>query len=251
MEFRLLADLCERLAANTKHISMTDMVADFLAQLADGEVEPAVSMILGRPLPKWDQRTLEVSWETLSDIIRRLTRSGWNEFSTRFKATGDIGSTTQIVFEKSKVHRQSTLFEKPLTVLEVRRVFEVIAESTGYGSRERKERLVETLLGRAEPLEDKYLVKILMGDLRRPEVRGHDDDAVPEVDPAPLGVRELPVLEDLEEDVEDLRVGLLDLVEEDRPRSSCGGRPRSAGRPRRTRRSPAAPPRAGSRCGAP
>ena len=38
--------------------------------------------------------------------------------------------------------------------------------------------------------------------------------AVPEVDPAALGVRQVPVLEDLEEDVEDLRVGLLDLVEE-------------------------------------
>ena len=47
------------------------------------------------------------------------------------------------------------------------------------------------------------------------QVRGHDDDAVAEVDPAALGVGQVPVLEDLEEDVEDLRVRLLDLVEED------------------------------------
>ncbi len=39
--------------------------------------------------------------------------------------------------------------------------------------------------------------------------------AVAEVDPAALGVRQVPVLEDLEEDVEHLRVGLLDLVEQD------------------------------------
>ena len=39
--------------------------------------------------------------------------------------------------------------------------------------------------------------------------------AVAEVDPAALGVRQVPVLEDLEQDVEDLRVGLLDLVEQD------------------------------------
>ena len=39
--------------------------------------------------------------------------------------------------------------------------------------------------------------------------------AVAEVDPATLGVGQVPVLEDLEEDVEDLRVRLLDLVEED------------------------------------
>ena len=47
------------------------------------------------------------------------------------------------------------------------------------------------------------------------EVRGHDDDAVAEVDPPTLGIRQVPVLEDLEEDVEDLRMGLLDLVEQD------------------------------------
>jgi hypothetical protein len=47
----------------------------------------------------------------------------------------------------------------------------------------------------------------------RAQVRGHDDDRVPEVDPAALGVRQLPVLEDLEQDVEHLGMRLLDLVE--------------------------------------
>src|SRR4051794_8401190 len=47
------------------------------------------------------------------------------------------------------------------------------------------------------------------------QVGGHDDDAVAEVDAAALGVREVPILEDLEEDVEDLGMRLLDLVEQD------------------------------------
>ena len=47
------------------------------------------------------------------------------------------------------------------------------------------------------------------------DVRGHDHDRVAEVDLAALGVGQLPVLEDLEQDVEDVRVGLLDLVEQD------------------------------------
>src|SRR5829696_1859852 len=46
-------------------------------------------------------------------------------------------------------------------------------------------------------------------------VRGHDDDRVLEVDRPALGVREASVIEDLQERVEDLRMGLLDLVEED------------------------------------
>src|SRR5215213_2776286 len=45
-------------------------------------------------------------------------------------------------------------------------------------------------------------------------VGGHYDDRVLEVDRPTLGVREAPVIEDLQERVEDVGVGLLDLVEE-------------------------------------
>ncbi len=145
---------------------MTDAAAEFLKSLDDGEVEPVASMMLGRAFPKWDQRTLDISWATISGTIERLTKTDWKEFSAAFRETGDVGSATQAVFEKNKVRRQSTLFENPLTILEVQRVLEAIAESTGQGARERKERLVETLFGRTEPLETKYLVKIMLGEMR-------------------------------------------------------------------------------------
>jgi DNA ligase-1 len=166
MRFQALTEVCERLSSTTKRNQMTDVAAEFLKALDDGEVEPAASMMLGRAFPKWDQRTLDVSWATISATIQRLTKTDWKEFSAAFRETGDVGSATQAVFEKNKIRRQSTLFENPLTILEVRRVLEAVAESTGQGARERKERLVETLFGRAQPLEAKYLVKIMLGEMR-------------------------------------------------------------------------------------
>ena len=165
-EFRALADLCEKLEATTKRLLMIDLVANFLRQLQADEVEPATSMILGRTFPKWDQRVLEVSWATMSGIIQRLTNIDWKEFIDAFGKTGDIGAATKTVFERGKIRKQATLVEKPLTILEVRRSLEAIAESTGFGSRERKERLLEALLGGATPLEAKYIVKVLIGEMR-------------------------------------------------------------------------------------
>ena len=49
----------------------------------------------------------------------------------------------------------------------------------------------------------------------RADVAGHDDDRVAEVDAATLGIGQVPVLQDLEEDVEHLGMRLLDLVEQD------------------------------------
>jgi len=165
-EFRVLAELCEKLEATSKRTMMVNLVANLLKQLNADEVEPTTSMILGRAFPKWDQRTLEVSWATLSGVIKRLTNINWTIFSKAFSKTGDVGAATKIMFETTKIRKQATLVEKPLTILEVRRNLEAIAETAGYGSRERKERILETLLGTATPLEVKYIVKVLIGEMR-------------------------------------------------------------------------------------
>jgi DNA ligase-1 len=165
-EFRVVVELCEKLEATSKRTLMVRVVADFLKHLNVDEVEPAVSMLLGRAFPKWDQRTLEVSWRTLSGVIKSIANVDWSDFSEAFGKTGDIGAATKIVFERGKIRRQAVLLEKPLTILEVRRSLEAMAETTGYGSRERKERQLETLLGRATPPEAKYMVKIMIGEMR-------------------------------------------------------------------------------------
>ena len=165
-EFQVVVELCEKLEATSKRTLMVSLVADFLRRLEADEVEPAVSMLLGRAFPEWDQRTLEVSWRTLSGVIKRITDVKWSDFSEAFGKTGDVGAATKIVFERDKIRKQAVLFEEPLTILKVRRSLEAIAEATGYGSRERKERLLETLLGRSTPLEAKYIVKIMIGEMR-------------------------------------------------------------------------------------
>jgi len=176
--FKALADLCEELEATTKRLRMIGLVSEFLNSLEAEEVEPAVSMILGRPFSKWSQRTLDVSWATLTGIIRRITKADWKLFMEAFGKTGDVGSATKILFESSKIGKQSTLFERKLTVLEVRRSFEAIAETAGSGSREKKERLTETLLGLASPLEAKYLIKIFIREMRTGFYEGLMEQAV-------------------------------------------------------------------------
>ena len=186
MRFRDLAYLCEHLEATTKRNLMISMVADFLKRLNKEEIEPAISMILGRPFPKWDPRKLDVSWATLSKVIQRLTGTSWRDLSAAFRNTGDLGAAAKMIFENSRMQRQTTLFEKPLSILEVRNVLEAVAEASGRGSRERKERLIESLLGRALPIEVKYLVKIMVGEMRTGLQEGLMETAVSKAFSVPL-----------------------------------------------------------------
>ncbi len=164
--FRSLAELCEKLESTKKRLEMIELVADFLKSLEILEVEPAISMILGRPFPKWSQQTLDVSWSTVSNIVKRITVADQAFFSEAIDKTGDVGTAVKAMFENSKVKRQAVLFDKSLTIMELRRNFNDIASTIGSGSRERKERLVEALLSQASSVEAKYLVKIFIGEMR-------------------------------------------------------------------------------------
>ncbi|MEM3899270.1 MAG: ATP-dependent DNA ligase, partial [Candidatus Bathyarchaeia archaeon] len=186
--FRNLAELCEKLEGMKKRTHMISLASYFLKTLEPEEVEPAVSMILGNALPKSSQQTLEVSWATISEIIKRITRVSREVFTEAFSKTGDVGSAAKIVFEKSKVKRQVSLFKRTLTIMDVRKSFEAIAEATGPGSREKKERLLEALLSSASPLEVKYLVKIIIGEMRTGLQEGLMEQAVSEAFHVPVDV---------------------------------------------------------------
>ncbi|MCW4046612.1 MAG: ATP-dependent DNA ligase [Candidatus Bathyarchaeota archaeon] len=184
--FKSLAELLEKIENTRKRLEITALTAEFLKNLAPEEVEPAVSMILGRPFPKWNPKTLDVSWTTLTAILQTVTGAGWNVFGEAFRGTGDIGSATKSVFEQAKLKKQAQLLEKELTVTEVRRILEAIAEITGSGSREKKERLITTLLSQASPVEAKYLVKIFTGEMRTGLHEGLMEQAVAKAFEVPL-----------------------------------------------------------------
>ena len=164
--FKSLAEVLERVGATKKRLKIIDVTARFLLLLNADEVEPAVSMILGRAFPKWSQKKLDVSWAMLTVILQRITGASWDVFREAFSETGDVGSAVKLVFERVNPKKQALLMEKTLTITEVRRLLLSISGAVGSGSREKKERLISALLGHASPVEAKYLARIFLGEMR-------------------------------------------------------------------------------------
>jgi DNA ligase-1 len=186
--FKTLAELLEKVESTKSRLQMISLVADFLKALEPEEVEPAVTLVLGRAFPKWSQKTLDVSWAILSRIFLKIAGVEWGFFGEAFSETGDIGSAVMKVFEKSKLSRQAVLFEKPLTLLEVHRSLEAVADSVGSGSKEKKERLITYLLSQSSPIEAKYLVRVLVSEMRTGFHEGLMDQAVAKAFDVPLAL---------------------------------------------------------------
>ena len=186
--FKSLAELLEKVEATRSRLQINALAADFLKIIAPEEVELAVSLMLGRAFPKWRQKTLEVSWMTLSRILQRETGVNWDVFAQTYSQTGDIGSATKAIYKSAKLRRQAFLFEKPLTILDVGRTFELIADAEGSGSREKKNRLIAALLSQASALEAKYFVKIFTGEMRTGFYEGLMEQAVAKAFGVPIAL---------------------------------------------------------------
>jgi len=184
--FKALTELLERVGATKKRTQTVALVADFLTKLNMEELEPAVSLILGRAFPKSSQKTLDVSWQTLNTVLRSITQVDWDVFSEAFARTGDIGDATKALFEKAKMKRQSTLMQKQITIIEVRNILEAITAASGMGSKQKKTRLIETLFSQTDPAEAKYLVKILTSEMRTGFHEGLMEQAIAKAFDVPL-----------------------------------------------------------------
>jgi DNA ligase 1 len=152
---RKLAETCEAIAATTKKLRKTAIVADYLKSRTTDEAAISAVFLSGKAFPAWEEATLQVGGALLSRVLVDL--SGRNEaaLTTAYRKHGDLGAVAG-----------ELLPEKPgqgLGVLEVGNVFREIAAARGPAA---KTSLVRDLLARATPLEAKYIVKIMTGDLR-------------------------------------------------------------------------------------
>jgi DNA ligase 1 len=146
---------CEAIAATTKKLQKTAIAAEYLKSSSIDEAAIAAVFLSGRPIPAWEETTLQVGGRSLWQIVAELSGKNEDQISTAYRRHGDLGAVAGEVLPESP--------DQGLTVVEVERVFRQIATTRGAGP---KNTLVRDLLARSTPLEAKYIIKIMTGDLR-------------------------------------------------------------------------------------
>jgi DNA ligase 1 len=149
------ATTCEAIGATTKKLQKTALVADYLKSRTTDEAAVSAVFLSGRPFPAWEETTLQIGGRSLWRIVAELAGKDDKELAEAYRRTGDLGSVAANVLPKGS--------DQGLRVLEVETAFRQIAASRGPTS---KAAIVRRLLSRATPLEAKYIIKIMTGDLR-------------------------------------------------------------------------------------
>ncbi|MGA8271806.1 MAG: ATP-dependent DNA ligase [Candidatus Sulfotelmatobacter sp.] len=150
-----LAQTCEAIGATTKKLVKSAVVADYLKSCTLGEAAVSVVFLSGRAFPAWEETTLQVGGSLLWRVVAELSGKSEADLTAAYRKHGDLGAVAgEVLRERSG---------QGLGVVEVSAIFREIAAARGPAA---KTALVRGLLSCATPLEAKYLIKIITGDLR-------------------------------------------------------------------------------------
>jgi DNA ligase 1 len=153
--FQQLARACDEIAATTKKLQKTAIVSELLKSLPLEQAAAAALFLSGRPFPVWEETTLQLGGRSLWQLVAELSGKEEGALTAAYRKYGDLGSVAQSVLPESQ--------SVGLDVLGVQRAFHQIAAARGAAA---KSAVLRDVLSRATPLEAKYIIKIITGDLR-------------------------------------------------------------------------------------
>ena len=156
---RRFAETAERIAATTKKLEKTALLAEYLRAVPVEEAAIAAVFFSGRPFPAWEETTLQVGGSMLWRAVAELAGRSEPELVESYRAHGDLGAVAADLLSKSEQVAGGRLH----TPIEIQQMFREIAAARGSAA---KGALVRRLLGGTSPLEAKYIVKVMTGDLR-------------------------------------------------------------------------------------
>jgi DNA ligase 1 len=156
------AELCERLAGTTKKLQKRAWMADYLRELPVEAAASAVLYLSGTPFAEADGRRLSVGGASLWQAVKELTQASDSAMHEAYRRHGDLGAAA---FDLLSSRAEST--PATLTIEDVAECFAQMAAARGVErGTERRQTLLRDLLERATPLEAKYLIKLMLGDMR-------------------------------------------------------------------------------------
>jgi len=175
MNYKELVSVYENLDETTKRLAKTYIISEFLKKTSLDDIPVITLLIQGRLFPNWDEREIGVASRLVLKAINVATGIDVDKIEKEWKKTGDLGLVAENLV---KVKKQATLFSKNLTVRKVFDNLRKLAELEGLGTVERKVSLIAELLTSAKPIEARYIVRTVLGELRVGVGEGSLRDAI-------------------------------------------------------------------------
>ncbi|MBB6145796.1 DNA ligase-1 [Silvibacterium bohemicum] len=162
-EFLNFAELNDALAATSKKLEKRSLMSTYLRGLAVEDAALAALYLSGSAFAETDRRGLNAGGSLLSKALAQRSGASQAAMSAAYRRHGDMGAAAQDLLEANGRTGPIPEAGGGLTLPIVEEIFARIAAARGPGA---KLPLVVGLLEAARPVEAKYLLKLMLGDMR-------------------------------------------------------------------------------------
>ena len=153
------ATTAQAIGATTKRLEKAALAQTYFATLSDDDLQFATRFFGGQNFPGRDARTLNIGSALLISALASAANVEENVLKARLVKLGDPGDVAFELLAKSP----AALREKSWSLSDVQHFLGELADTSGSGA---KKQLLAREFSRVQPLEAKYLVRLLAGDLR-------------------------------------------------------------------------------------
>ncbi|MDQ3872592.1 MAG: ATP-dependent DNA ligase [Thermoproteota archaeon] len=169
-EFLHFVHTCEKVRQTASKNAKMAAIAEYLSQLDDNSsLVTAVLFMSGATFPKGSGLALNVGFNTIMKSFSEIGHLEPEEIRWVYLQHGDMGALAEYVVSK---RQQSPLVAQRLLLPDIHDQLIKIATAAGSGAAGAKTKILTGLLINCSPLEAKYLIKIVTGELRIGVVEG-------------------------------------------------------------------------------
>jgi len=163
MLFMDFCRVCERLEKTAGRLDMIAIISEELPGLTGDELPVFVRFIMGRIFPDWSPKKLGIGPNLLYEAVGHVAGVQKAQVIKKINTTGDVGGAVE---EFLLAKTQTTFFHEELELVQVYTSLSGIADQEGKKSQREKMLVARQLLGNAQPLEGRYLSRIMLEELR-------------------------------------------------------------------------------------
>ncbi len=176
MKYNALARLYESLESTTLRLKKTYILADFIEKNKDDELDKIVLLADGRVFPEWSSKEMGIASSLTIQAISKAYGISSSKVEDKWKELGDLGLVAGHFSGKNK---QSTLFSRSLDVSKVFNNLVSMVDIEGRRSQEKKiDRIIQLLKSTDDPIDARYIIRTVIGDLRVGVSNGIIRDAI-------------------------------------------------------------------------
>jgi len=165
--FLFFAQLCSRVEGASGSLQKIDLIAAFLAELEESELQIASNLVMGTVFPPGSDLVMGVGPSILYEALGRACGCPPEAISDMLRATGDPGLVAeQLAQSRRPIGFGSFIEPEQLSIAGVYQRFLDVARAAGKRSQDIKVKNLQYLFSQATPLEAKYVARLAIEDLR-------------------------------------------------------------------------------------